>query len=69
MGASIVLLAAPPRVATNVLETIARFRPSVHYNAPTGYAAMLAVPDFAERYDLGCLRLCVSAGESLPAPI
>jgi benzoate-CoA ligase family protein len=69
VGASIVLMAGPPRVATNVLETIARFKPTVHYNAPTGYAAMLAVPDFARRYDLGSLRLCVSAGESLPAPI
>ena len=69
VGASIVLLAEPPRIATNVLETIRRFKPTIHYNAPTGYAAMMAVPDFNTRYDLSSLRLCVSAGEALPAPI
>jgi acyl-coenzyme A synthetase/AMP-(fatty) acid ligase len=41
----------------------------VHFNAPTGYAALLAVPEFTTRYDLRSLRLCVSAGEALPAPI
>jgi benzoate-CoA ligase family protein len=68
VGASVVLMAGPPRIAANVLETIARFQPTIHYNAPTGYAALLASPDF-ERYDLSSLRLCVSAGEALPAPI
>ncbi len=69
VGATIVLLAGPPRISTNVLETIARFKPTIHYNAPTGYAALLAVEDFNTKYDLSSLRLCVSAGESLPAPI
>ncbi len=69
VGASIVLMAAPPRIATNVLETIQRFKPTLHYNAPTGYAAILAMEDFQEKYDLSSLRLCVSAGESLPASI
>jgi benzoate-CoA ligase family protein len=69
VGASIVLLAGPPRISTNVLETIDRFKPTIHYNAPTGFAALLSVPDFNTRYDLSSLRLCVSAGESLPAPI
>jgi benzoate-CoA ligase family protein len=70
VGASTVLMAAPPRVATNVLETIHRFQPTIHYNAPTGYAAMLAHDDFKNRqYDLSSLRVCVSAGEALPAPI
>jgi len=69
VGASIVLFAGPPRIATNVLETIARFRPTILYNAPTGYASMLAVDGFERAHDLGSLRLCVSAGEALPAPI
>jgi benzoate-CoA ligase family protein len=69
VGASVVLMAGPPRVAGNVLETIARFRPTLLYNAPTGYAALLALPDFPQAYDLSSLRLCVSAGEALPAPI
>jgi benzoate-CoA ligase family protein len=69
VGASVVLYPGPPRVATNVLEVIDRFKPTIHYNAPTGYAAMLAVADFTSKYDLRSLRLCVSAGEALPAPI
>jgi benzoate-CoA ligase family protein len=67
-GASTVLMAAPPRIATNVLDTIQRFKPTIHYNAPTGFAALLAHPDF-KKYDLSSLRMCVSAGEALPAPI
>jgi len=69
VGASIVLYPGLSRVPTSVLEVIDRFRPTIHYNAPTGYAAMLAVPEFAKRYDLRSLRYCVSAGEALPAPI
>ncbi len=67
-GASVVLYAGPPRVATNVLEQIDRHHPTIFYNAPTGYASAMAVENFTE-YDLSSLRLCVSAGESLPAPI
>jgi 4-hydroxybenzoate-CoA ligase len=69
VGASVVLFAGAARVATNVLETVARFRPTFLFHAPTGYAAMVAVKDFASAYDLASLRLCVSAGEALPAPI
>jgi benzoate-CoA ligase family protein len=69
VGASVVLYPGSPRVPANVLETIDRFKPTIHFNAPTGYAAMLATPDFTSRYDLRSLRLCVSAGEALPAPI
>ncbi len=69
VGASIVLFSGPPRIATNVLDIVQRFKPTILYNAPTGYAATLAVEDFTQKYDLSSLRLCVSAGESLPAPI
>jgi benzoate-CoA ligase family protein len=70
VGASTALMAAPPRIVTNMLDAIHRFRPTILYNAPTGYAAMLAHEDFInKKYDLSSLRLCVSAGESLPAPI
>jgi len=69
VGASCILMAAPPRIVTNVIETIHRFKPTIHYNAPTGYAAILATEDFNSKYDLSSLRLCVSAGESLPASI
>ena len=68
-GASVVLSSAPSRTATNLLETIARFRPTVFNGVPTSYASMLAVEGFTETYDLSSIRLCVSAGESLPVPI
>jgi len=68
VGASTVLMTAPPRIAANVFDTIQRFKPTIHYNAPTGFAVLLANPDF-KKYDLSSLRLCVSAGEALPAPI
>lgn len=69
VGASIVLYPGPPRLISHVLDLIVRFQPTIFYNAPTGYAMALAMPDLTEKYDLSSLRLCVSAGESLPAPI
>ncbi len=69
LGASVVLSPAPPRVAANVLAAIDHFKPTVLNGVPTNYAAMLAVEDFTEKYDLSSLRMCVSAGEALPVPI
>ncbi len=69
VGASSVLMSGSPRVVANVFETVQRFRPTILYNAPTGYAMALAVEDLTERYDLSSLRLCVSAGEALPSSI
>jgi benzoate-CoA ligase family protein len=69
VGASIILFSGPPRVPTNVLEVVDRFKPTILFNAPTGYAAILSLVDFTEKYDLSSLRLCVSAGEALPAPL
>jgi benzoate-CoA ligase family protein len=68
VGASSVLYAGSPRNAANVFETVARYQPTIVYNAPTGYAAALALEGFG-KYNLSSLRLCVSAGESLPAPV
>ncbi len=68
-GASVVLFSGTPRVATNMLEMIDRFKPTILYNAPTGYAATMALENFTQKYDLSSLRICVSAGESLPAPV
>jgi benzoate-CoA ligase family protein len=68
-GASIVLYAGPPRITENVLDHITRHKPTIFYNAPTGYAAILSYEGLAEKYDLSSLRLCVSAGEALPGPI
>src|SRR5206468_8910590 len=43
--------------------------PTIFFAAPTLYASMLAVPDAEKRYDFSSVRLCVSAGEALPAEI
>jgi benzoate-CoA ligase family protein len=69
VGASIILYPGPPRLVHDVLDMIVRYQPTIFYNAPTGYAMALALPDLVEKYDLSSLRLCVSAGEALPAPI
>lgn len=69
VGASTVFCSQPPRVVTNVLETIDRFKPTFLFNVPTGYASIMAVEGFAEQYDLSSLRLCAASGESLPAPL
>ena len=49
-----------------MFELIHRHRPTIFFGIPTLYAAMLQVKDADARYDLSCLRLCVSAGEALP---
>jgi benzoate-CoA ligase len=66
-GASSVLLDGRPAPAP-VLETIARFRPTLFFSVPTLYNAILSSPE-AERADLGSVRLCVSAAEQLPADV
>jgi benzoate-CoA ligase family protein len=68
-GASVVLTSAPSRIATNLLETIDRFRPTVFNGVPTSYASMMAVDRFTEIFDLASIRMWISAGEALPAAI
>jgi benzoate-CoA ligase len=67
-GASGVLLPDRP-TAEAVFDTISRDHPTVFYGVPTLYAQMLQVEDAPSRYDLSSLRLCISAGESLPPGI
>ena len=43
--------------------------PTLFFAAPTLYASMLALPDAEKRYDFSSVRLCISAGEGLPADI
>ncbi|MBM3485364.1 MAG: benzoate-CoA ligase family protein [Alphaproteobacteria bacterium] len=47
---------------------IERFRPTIFYGVPTLYAAQLRALETAT-CDLASVRLCVSAGEALPADI
>jgi benzoate-CoA ligase family protein len=66
-GATAVLLDVRP-TAQNTLETIERFRPTLYFGVPTLYASQLQELETA-RPDLASLRLCVSAGEPLPAEL
>ncbi len=52
---------APP----DLLAAVTRFRPTVLFTSPTAYRALLDTLDPA---DITSLRLCVSAGETLPKP-
>jgi benzoate-CoA ligase family protein len=69
-GATSVLLDARP-TAANTLEMIARHRPTLYFGVPTLYASQLQALDTATGApaDLSSLRLCVSAGEPLPAEL
>jgi len=67
VGASCVLFAGPPRQAAGVLATIEAHQPTVFVSVPTVYSSILAMSDFTERYNIGSIRMCLSAGEALPA--
>ncbi len=64
-GATATLLedASPP----NMIEIIENYKATVSFTAPTAYRFMLQAMD--EGADLSSLRIAVSAGESLPAPV
>jgi benzoate-CoA ligase family protein len=66
-GATSVLLDARP-TAHNTLDTIERTRPTLYFGVPTLYASQLQALE-SVRPDLSSLRLCVSAGEPLPAQL
>ena len=61
------VLHAPRPTPEAAFEVIARHRPTLFFGVPTLYAGMLAAKDADGRYDVSSLRLCVSAGEALPA--
>jgi 2-aminobenzoate-CoA ligase len=50
----------------DLIEAIERHKASVIFTAPTAYRAML---DKLEGRDIASLRICVSAGETLPKPV
>ncbi|MCR4419304.1 MAG: benzoate-CoA ligase family protein [Clostridia bacterium] len=51
------------------LAAAERNRVSLFYGVPTFFALALAIPDIEKKYPLRHLRLCVSAGEPLPAAV
>jgi benzoate-CoA ligase family protein len=66
-GATSVLLDVRP-TALNTLDTIERTRPTLYFGVPTLYASQLQALERAQP-ELSSLRLCVSAGEPLPAEL
>jgi 4-hydroxybenzoate-CoA ligase len=68
VGASAILW--PHRPTPDVVfETMQRHRPTVFYAVPTLYASMLAHKSMGRGAGSDRLRLCVSAGEPLPAAL
>jgi benzoate-CoA ligase family protein len=54
----------------HVVEMVARHRPTVFFAVPTFYAAVLREAEkLGHRVDFSSVRMCVSAGETLPAEI
>ena len=51
----------------NMIEIIQTYKATICFTAPTAYRAMLAAMD--QGADLSSLRIAVSAGETLPAPV
>jgi 4-hydroxybenzoate-CoA ligase len=52
-----------------VFETMRRHRPTIFYGVPSLYTALLAHRDICKGAGSDRLRVCVSAGEALPAHI
>ncbi len=68
VGATAVLLAERP-TPDSVFRVLAEHRPTVFFGVPTLYAAMLAHPGADAAMASSRLRVCVSAGEALPAEV
>jgi 4-hydroxybenzoate-CoA ligase len=68
VGAQAVLLPDRP-TPEHVFEVMRRHRPTIFFAVPSLYAALLVHPDLRAGVGSDRLRLCVSAGEALPAHI
>ena len=51
----------------NMIEIIETYKATISFTSPTAYRAMMAAMD--KGADLSSLRMAVSAGETLPAPV
>src|SRR5215216_374781 len=68
VGATTILLPDRPS-PDKIFEVMRRHNPTIFYGVPTLYAALLAHGDIGPGAGSDRLRLCVSAGEALPAAI
>ena len=68
-GASSVLTQERPDVA-HTLDVVRRFRPSLFFSVPTSYAQLCAaMAEMSSERPFASVRLAISAGEPLPAPL
>jgi 4-hydroxybenzoate-CoA ligase len=67
-GATTVLLPTRP-TPDAVFDVMRRHRPTIFYGVPTLYALLLAHKDMTRGAGSDRLRICISAGEALPAPL
>ena len=51
----------------NMIDIIETYKATISFTSPTAYRAMMAAMD--EGADLSSLRMAISAGETLPAPV
>ena len=68
VGASAVLFAGRPTPEA-VLDQVRRHRPTLFFGVPTAYVHLLAAMERGAPSDFPSVRLCASAGESLPATV
>jgi len=68
VGASTILYPGRP-LAEDMFKVVEQYRPTIFFGVPTLYGSMLVLPDAAKRFDFSSVRVCVSAGEALPADI
>jgi 4-hydroxybenzoate-CoA ligase len=52
-----------------VFATLKQYQPTFFFGVPTLYSAMLAYPQGTPEHSSARLRICVSAGEALPAEV
>jgi len=67
-GASAVFIPEPPTPEA-MFEAIERYKPTIFFGVPVVFNKMLALANAGRKHDLSSLRMCVSAGEALPAAI
>lgn len=68
VGATTVLMAGRP-TPDSVMEVLRKHQPTIFFGVPTLYAAILADEKHNRDTGSGKLRVCVSAGEALPAEV
>ncbi len=67
VGATSILMPEPPK-PENVFNAIERHKPTLFFSVPSNYASLLSHKgETHDNFDLSSIRLCISAGEALPA--